>query len=79
LVSVLQELLNTGKLQGLFEIHYITATSLNNIQDNTGYGGPRAITIAGKKINVSNQGIISIECPVLEEIIPDPIIEDPME
>ena len=75
LVDVLQELLNTGKLQSLFENHYVTAINLNAIQDNTEYSGPRAIAVAGREFEVSPEGIVSLVYPPEPEIIEEPPIE----
>ena len=58
--EVLQQLLENGTLRQLFENHYICATYLNLIQDNTGSGGPRAIAKAGKEYILTDEGKIKI-------------------
>ena len=76
LQDVLQTLLNAGKLQALFENHYITATSLNTIQDNTGAGGARAIAVAGREFEIDEFGTLTI-VPLPEPIVEEPPIEEP--
>jgi len=73
LQAVLQELLNTGKLQDLFMNHYVAATSLNTIQDSSSYHGDRAIAVAGREFEVSEEGIVTV-VPIFvpeEEIVED--------
>ena len=72
LQAVLQELLNTGKLEELFVNHYTAATSLNTIQDNTGASGARAIAVAGREFEIDEFGTLTV-VPLPE---PEPIIEE---
>lgn len=69
LLDVLQSLHNSGNLVGLFTNHYLTATSLNTIQDNTGAGGVRAIAVAGRDVQIVD-GVVSLVA------VPDPEIDD---
>ena len=71
LEDVLQELLNTGKLQELFVNHYTTATGLNGIQDATGYSGVRAMAVAGREFVIDENGkvtLVPLPIPEPEEL-----------
>lgn len=59
LVNVLQKLYDLGKLQDVFNDHYISATSLNLIQEKAGYAGQSAYAVAGREFKIEN-GIISL-------------------
>lgn len=70
LQSVLQALLDNGKLVELFETHYFAATSLNGIQDASGVSGNRAIAVAGREFTVDNGTVTVIPLPEQEETPP---------
>jgi hypothetical protein len=69
LQEVLQTLLDNGKLQELFTNHYLTAVSLNEIQDRTDAYGGRAIAAAGREFIIEDGQIVLIisETPEIEE------------
>jgi hypothetical protein len=69
LTEVLQHLLNEGKLEEVFTKHYIAATSLNYILDDGEYVGVRAIAVAGREFEVSEEGVLTlVPLPVVEVI-----------
>ncbi len=76
--DVLQMLLDNGKLQELFQNHYITATALNTIQNSTGYIGDRAIAVAGREFTIEDGVITLVALPTpqseLESSFEEPII-----
>lgn len=59
LVAVLQRLYDINKLQDLFEDHYVSATSLNLIQEKAEYDGEHAVNIAAREFQV-NDGIVTL-------------------
>jgi hypothetical protein len=67
LLSVLQSLHDSGNLVGLFTNHYLTATSLNTIQDNTGASGVRAIAVAGRNVEIVDGTVSFVAPPEPEE------------
>lgn len=72
LVNVLQKLYDLGKLQELFEDHYISATSLNLIQEKAGYSGQSAYAVAGKEFQIID-GVVSLVYPPTPEVVVEPI------
>ncbi len=71
LINVLQKLYDLGKLQELFEDHYISATGLNLIQEKAGYTGQSAYAVAGREFEIVD-GVISLVYPPEPEIIAEP-------
>jgi len=77
LVNVLQKLYDLGKLQDVFTDHYISATSLNLIQEKAGYTGQSAYAVAGREFQIVD-GIVSLVYPPEPEVAVDPkIIPEP--
>jgi len=69
LVELLQYLLNEGKLQEVFNKHYVSATNLNQILDNGEYDGVRAIATVGRAFEISELGVVSL-------VVPPPVVEE---
>jgi hypothetical protein len=73
LTEVLQHLLNEGKLEDVFTKHYIAATSLNNILDGGEYVGVRAIAIAGREFEISEEGVLTVVPLPIPEVVEENI------
>jgi hypothetical protein len=69
LTELLQYLFDEGKLQDIFNRHYIAAMGLNDILDNGEYDGVRAIAVVGRAFEISEGGIVSLVLPVEEEVV----------
>lgn len=67
LKAVLQEMVNIGKLQEVFEKHYLTATNLNAILDAGEFAGTRAIFVPAKDFTIDENGIVDFVVPPAPE------------
>jgi len=81
LVELLQYLLNEGKLQEIFNEHYVAAVNLNQILDGGEHGGVRAIASVGRAFEVDEFGTVTLVYPPIEEPIvdPEPVEEPPID
>lgn len=79
LKAALQDLLNIGKLQEVFEKHYLTATNLNAILDVAEFGTVRAIFVPAREFVIDENGIVDLVVPPAPEPEPEPEPETPVE
>jgi len=67
LQAVLQELVDTGQIQSVFDAHLLAANSLNAVLETMGTPNIKCAAVAGREFTISEGGIV--------EVVPIPEVE----